>query len=230
MGEPSVGQDGPMAPLSHTPVIDTVIFDLGGVLTANGRLDDFTKRFTEHDPRLVSTLLMGDYAADTDHPWHRLERGEITWEENRRLNRQALADAGIELPPPPPGGTTFAPNVPVVDLVHELKEAGFTLGVLTNNVREFRSRWWGLLDFAGLFHDVVDSHEVGLRKPNPAIYRLALERLGAVADRAAFLDDVQSNVDAATRVGMHGIVVDIDPSIAVAEVRRLAGLPSRGGL
>ena len=90
--------------------------------------------------------------------------------------------------------------------------------------REFRALWWELLPFTELFDDVLDSHEVGLRKPNPAIYRLALERLGVEATRAVFLDDVQSNVDAATAVGLHGILVEVDPTSAVAAVRSLAGL------
>ena len=48
---------------------------------------------------------MGDYGADTDHPWHRLERGEITLEENREHNRRALAEIGIEMPPDRPAGS-----------------------------------------------------------------------------------------------------------------------------
>ena len=113
---------------------------------------------------------------------------------------------------------------PNFDLVHELKSCGFRLGVLTNNVRELRQAWWPMLDFANIFDDVVDSHEVGMRKPNHAIYKLSLSRLGVEAHRTAFLDDAQSNVDAATAVGMHGIWVDIDPTDAVQRVRQLANL------
>lgn len=208
-------------------VIDAVIFDFGGVLAANGRHSDFASRFPHADPQVVTRIFVGDYGDDGDHPWHRLERGEITLEENRRLNREALLAAGIDLPAPAPGETltlTFTPNEPVVALVHDLRAAGLRLGVLTNNVREFRDRWRAMLPFDDLFDDVVDSHEVGLRKPNPAIYQLALERLGAAAGRTAFLDDVPSNVAAAESLGMRGVVVDEDPLPAVATVRRWAGL------
>jgi epoxide hydrolase-like predicted phosphatase len=207
--------------------IDTVIFDLGGVLAATGRHSDFTARFPNADPDLVKSILIGDYGADSDHPWHRLERGEITMAENRALNKEALAAAGIEVPPPPPGGAPmfrFLPNEPVVQLVHDLRAAGVRLGVLTNNVAEFRDGWRTMMDFDALFDDVVDSHEVGMRKPNPAIYQLALARLGADAGSTAFLDDVQSNVDAADRVGMRGVLVEEDPLPAVATVRDWAGL------
>lgn len=208
-------------------VVDTVIFDVGGVLAENGRYSDFSKRFPPEQAEAVRAVLLGDYGTDGDHPWHRLERGEITLEENRRLNRDALKAAGIELPPPPPGGAPmieFRLNEPVVQLVHDLKAAGIRLGVLTNNVAEFRSSWRAMLPFDTLFDDVVDSHEVGLRKPNPAIYQLALERLGADATRSAFLDDVPTNVVAAQSVGMLAVVVDEDPLPAVATVRTWAGL------
>jgi putative hydrolase of the HAD superfamily len=94
--------------------------------------------------------------------------------------------------------------------------------MLTNNVAEFRPAWWPLAPWAELFDDIVDSHQVGLRKPNPAIYRLALERLDAGAATTAFLDDVEANVSAATAVGMVGIHVVDDGLDAIAEVRRLA--------
>ncbi|MEN9822351.1 MAG: hypothetical protein RLZ04_777 [Actinomycetota bacterium] len=208
--------------------VDSVIFDVGGVLARTGRHSDFTSRFPGADPDVVARIMLGDYGADDDHPWHRLERGEISFDEVRRLNKIALEKAGIVMPPAPPEGSreafSFELNPPVVELVHELRTAGLRLGVLTNNIREFRPMWRSMLDFDDLFDDVVDSHEVGLRKPNPAIYRLALERLGAQAERTVFLDDVTSNVEAAISVGMRAVVVDVDPAEAVATVRRWAGI------
>jgi epoxide hydrolase-like predicted phosphatase len=212
---------------SASRLIDAVIFDLGGVLAANGRHTDFAARFPAQQAEQVRSIMLGDYGADGDHPWHRLERGEITLQEVRRLNRTALATAGIELPPSPTGGAPmmeFVVNEPVAELVHELRREGFRLGVLTNNVAEFRAQWRTMLPFEELFDDIVDSHEVGMRKPNPAIYQLALARLGAEAGRTAFLDDVVSNVSAADALGMRGVLVDEDPSEAVATVRRWAGL------
>lgn len=206
-----------------------MIFDVGGVLATTGRHTDFARRFPTEDAEKVTRILLGDYGLDGDHPWHRLERGEISLEENRRLNRLALEAAGVQLqlPSPTPGGAPvieFAANEPVVQLARDLKAAGFRLGVLTNNVKEFRDYWWPMLAFEDMFDDIVDSHEVGLRKPNPAIYQLALARLGAAAERTAFLDDVPSNVSAADAVGIRGVLVEPDPTEAVATVRRWAGL------
>ncbi len=210
--------------------IDTVIFDLGGVLMSNGRQSDLVRRFPPDKAEAALRVFMGDYGADNDHPWHRLERGEIAFDEVRRLNRIGLAELGIELPEPPadakPGAApiTFQPNEPMIDLVVRLREAGLRTSILTNNVREFREHWRSVLDYDNLFDDIVDSHEVGLRKPNAAIYELALTRLNAEARRCAFLDDVASNVAAAELLGIFGVVVDEDCAPAIEAVEILAGL------
>ncbi len=222
-----MGQDVTVT-TTTTRQIDAVIFDLGGVLMKNGRHSDLVRRFPADKADAALRVFMGDYGADNDHPWHRLERGEISFEEVRRLNRASLAEIGIEIPAPAEGQTApamnFQPDTEMIDLVVRLRAAGLRTSILTNNVREFRDLWRPLLPYGELFDDIVDSHEVGLRKPNAAIYELALTRLKAVAGRSAFLDDVLTNVTAAERVGMLGILVDEDSGPAIETVERLAGL------
>jgi len=73
-----------------------------------------------------------------------------------------------------------------------------------------------------LFEVIVDSSEVGMRKPNPAIFRHALELLGVAPDRAVFLDDAPGNVAGAQAAGLHGILVDAaDPVPALDELAAL---------
>jgi putative hydrolase of the HAD superfamily len=73
-----------------------------------------------------------------------------------------------------------------------------------------------------LFNIVVDSCEVGYRKPDPRIFQKALEFLGGIPpEHAVFLDDYEGNVKAARLLGMHGIVVAPDPAEALAEFDRL---------
>lgn len=212
-------------------MITAVIFDLGGVLAANGRQSDVSARFPAEHAELVRSIFMGPYHEDTDHPWHRLERGEISMDDMRAQVGRMLAEAGVDVSAmrssaSSDGGVdwAFQPNEPVVDLVERLRSHGVRTGVLTNNVVEMRPLWQSMLDFDALFDDVVDSSAVGLRKPNPAIYRLALERLGVDAAETAFLDDVVSNVDAAIALGITGVVVDEDPWPAVRRVEALTGL------
>jgi putative hydrolase of the HAD superfamily len=217
-----------------TRQIDTVIFDLGGVLMHNGRHSDFTKRFPPEIAAEAQRIFVGEFGVDTDHPWHRLERGEITMAECNVLQKEAFAAAGIEMPArpaPEPSADgkpapmlTFEPNLEMMDLAARLRAAGLGIGILTNNAREFRDLWRTLMPYEELFDDIVDSHEVGLRKPNRAVYELALSRLKGTASRAAFLDDLPSNVEAAAALGMYGVLVDIDAAPAIAEVERLAAL------
>ena len=78
-------------------------------------------------------------------------------------------------------------------------------GILSNSgpgAREAERRW----GFEAITDDIVYSHEVGLRKPDPAIYPLAAQRLGVEPQEVVFLDDVQANVDAALAVGMAAVL------------------------
>ena len=217
--------------MSSNRAVDTVIFDLGGVIMANGGPRDFTRRYPDHDPKVVAEIVMGPHHLDTDHQWHRVERGEISLAECRAITKKMLDDAGIVATVAPPTTTTgqagtfnFALSAPMVKFVHDLKDNGFRIGILTNNVREFREMWWPLMDFEDVFDTIVDSHEVAMRKPNPDIYHLTMNRLGAEPSRTAFLDDLQANVDAANAVGMYGILVEEDPTGAIARARQLTNL------
>lgn len=207
---------------------DAVIFDLGGVIMKNGGPRDFTSRYPDHDPAMVAELIMGPHHLDTDHPWHRVERGEITLAECRALTKQLLDDAGLvaTAPPAKPVSTsgaafTFQLNDDMVQFIHDLKEAGLPIAILTNNVKEFREWWWPLMDFDSIFDAIVDSHEVKMRKPNPEIYHLTMNRIGATPERTVFLDDLAANVAAANAVGMHGVLVEEDSSGAIARARAL---------
>jgi epoxide hydrolase-like predicted phosphatase len=210
--------------------VDTVIFDLGGVIMRNGGPRDFTRRYPDHDPAVVAEIVMGPHHLDTDHQWHRVERGEITLDECRSITKQKLDDAGIvaTVPATAPASNAnpfnFQLNEDMVAFIHDLKSAGIPIGILTNNVKEFRPMWWPLMDYENIFDTIVDSHEVKIRKPNPAIYELTMSRLNATPTRTAFLDDLLANVHAANSLGMHGVHVEEDSSGAIATARALTGL------
>ena len=82
--------------------------------------------------------------------------------------------------------------------------------------------WRSIIPVDELFEAVVDSSAVGMRKPDPRIYRLALERLEVSRpETSAFLDDFEPNVDAARKLGMHGVLVGQDIAPALAELDRI---------
>lgn len=110
-----------------------------------------------------------------------------------------------------------------VDLLQTLRGQSIPTYALTNFSSETyplaQARFPFLADFAGT---VVSGRE-GLIKPDPAIYRLLLERYALDAERAVFIDDKIENVDAARALGFHGIHCT-DPALLRPALRAL-GLP-----
>jgi epoxide hydrolase-like predicted phosphatase len=168
-------------------------------------------------------LLLGPYDTDTDHMWHRVERGEapivdwITWVG------EETAAAGVTVDWEAFGsmmGRLTVHDV-IVDRVRSLRPEGYRTALCTNNVREGSKSWRELVPVDELFDVVVDSSEVGLRKPDARIFRLTLDRLG-VEDpgRAVFLDDHPGNVAGAERAGLVGLLVG-DPAEAVVALDAL---------
>ncbi len=201
--------------------IDAALFDFGGVLVREGSVNDFARIAPHADPAVVLSHAIGAYHEDDDHPWHRVERGELDMAEWYTLTVAALSEAGIEVVVPSSGSVAFTPNEPVVDAVRAVRAAGGRTAVVTNNVRELSDTWRPVLPLDELFDTVVDSCEVGLRKPNPAIYLLACERLGVAPDRAVLLDDIESNLHGARAAGLRAIHVGPDPEPAVEALRAL---------
>ena len=177
------------------------------------------------DGQVVLDLMLGPYDEDTDHAWHRFERGEITAQEyGADLFARAIeADLQLDFASLANMMSRLDVHDVVVDRIRRLRADGYRTGLVTNNVKEASSQWRELVPVDELFEVIVDSSEVGMRKPNPAIFLHALELLGGVApQRAVFLDDSAGNVAGAQAAGMHGILVDAaDPSGALAELDEL---------
>ncbi len=97
-------------------------------------------------------------------------------------------------------------------------------GIITNNLVELREHWRSMLPVDDLFDFVVDSSEVGMRKPNPAIFEHALVIGGYTADQVIFLDDFEGNVVAARALEIRSILVDGDGAKTVADLDAVLGL------
>ncbi len=92
----------------------------------------------------------------------------------------------------------------LVDYVRTLRGRVWT-GILSNSAdgaRREESRRYG---FPELVDDIVYSHEVGLAKPDRAIFQLACMRLGVHPVETVFIDDLAANVDGATSAGLHAV-------------------------
>ena len=86
-----------------------------------------------------------------------------------------------------------------------LRDRGLRTAILSNSGPGAREaeRHYG---FESITDDIVYSHEVGLRKPDPEIFALATSRLGVRTGEVVFLDDVPANVDAARAAGWHAVL------------------------
>ena len=187
---------------------DVLICDFGGVLTTP--LQEGFLAYQEESG--VSLEALGTAMARAakehgDHPLFVLERGEITEVEFRDRIERHLED-GFDL------GRLRAlyferlePNGPMIDFIRGLRGRGVRAALLTNNVREWEPLWRSKLpEIDELFELVVDSAFVGLRKPDPAIFTLTLDRLGGVeAGRCVFVDDLDVNCEAARALGMAAV-------------------------
>ncbi len=206
--------------------IRAVLFDFGGVFTASpfGALDVIGER-TGADPQVLMEVVFGPYHEDTDHPWHRLERGEVDLPSARDEILALGRERGVDADPfhvlAAIGGG--GPRESVVACVRELRASGRQTALITNNAKEFRAGWRGMLPVDELFHVIVDSSEIGIRKPDPRIFELTLERLAIAPEEAAFLDDFPSNVTAAEALGIRGILVEPDPASALRSLDALLG-------
>jgi putative hydrolase of the HAD superfamily len=109
----------------------------------------------------------------------------------------------------------------MIEFVRGLLGRGVRAALLTNNVREWEPLWRAKLpEIDELFEEVVDSAFVGIRKPDPAIYELTLERLGGIEPgRCVFVDDLDVNCDTARALGMAAVRFE-SAEQAIGEIER----------
>lgn len=177
-----------------------VLFDLGGVLIGWDPARAFAQVMpAEQVPAFLARI---DFAA-----WNAQHDGGLPFAEGERalIARFPADEAAVRayrqhfdraLTGPVPGtGAVLA----------ELQQAGVQLAALTNWSAETfpvaRQRFGILRRFAG----VLVSGEERLAKPDPAVFRLALDRFGFVAERCTFVDDAEANVAAARAAGLTAV-------------------------
>jgi putative hydrolase of the HAD superfamily len=192
--------------------IRAVISDFGGVLTTPllGSFLAFQNE-TGIPAETLGVAMQRIAERQGEHPLFELERGRMTESDFLvGLRDELAADLGHE-----PELHRFSeiyfealePNEPMIELMRGLRDRRYRMALLTNNVREWEPLWRAMLPVDEIFEVIVDSAFVGLRKPEPAIYELALERIGGGVGAAdcLFVDDVEHNVVAARDLGMTAV-------------------------
>jgi len=182
--------------------MDTVLFDLGKVLL-DWSPRYYYGRFFGGDERALARFL----TEVVGHEWIvAMDRGlpmdEAIAARQRQFPEHAELIARWKEGWPEMLRGEIAGTVAVLE---ELAARGRRLYALTNFSHETWPVARARFDFLGRFEDVVVSGEVGLVKPDPRIYRLAIERCRLDPARTVFVDDLPANVAAARAEGLHGV-------------------------
>lgn len=218
-----MGSVGAIAEPEQRAGIDTVVFDLGGVLI-------------DWDPRYLFRKLLPDDAAverfliDTEfEEWNCRHDAGMSWAAaTEQIARTHPDYAPIFALYPQRFLETVSGEIGgSIEIVRELRASGVRLLALTNFARTnfiLAQQVFGWLDeFDGL---VISSHE-GVAKPDHRVYRVLIDRYGARPEATAFVDDRLANVTAARELGFTSVLFE-DPDQLRAELARL-GLLTAGG-
>jgi putative hydrolase of the HAD superfamily len=191
--------------------IEAIVSDFGGVLTTP-LLDAFLGLQERRGiPLEAFGTALARAAADNGgaNPLFELETGRLTESRFVELLGGALrAELGRDVDLARFGETFFEhlhPNDELFSFMRELHGRGYRMAILTNNVREWEPLWRSMLPIDELFELVVDSGFEGVRKPDPRIYEVTLDRLGVAAGATLFVDDMEVNCDAARALGMQAV-------------------------
>lgn len=183
-------------------MIKAIIFDFGRVITAQKPLSLFRSYEEELglDPDTINSIMFGSQAwqdtllgrKTTEEFWHLIgpELGLKTADEVNRFRRRYHADEAI--------------NEAVLDLIRKLR-GRYKLAILSNSPPDL-TRWLADWEMRDLFEVVFCSGDEGMIKPDPAAFKLTLERLGVEPGKAVFIDDTPEHVEAARKLGIQGII------------------------
>lgn len=207
-----------------------ILWDFGGVFTTSP-FEAFNRYEAEHG--LPRDFIRGLNATNPQHnAWARFERSELSAAEFDRAFLDESTAAGHAVR----GSDVIAllsgdVRPRMVETLRRLK-GRYVHACITNNVRSGRGagmatdpeRAARVQEVMDLFDFVIESSRVGVRKPEPAIYELALERLGVRAEETVFLDDLGVNLKPAKAMGMTTIKV-LDEAQALRDLNRVLAGP-----
>lgn len=181
---------------------DVVLFDLGGVVLTDSW--DYPERW-----RAADHFNLDREKLDAGHhafyvPWDIGKTSmveylnEVVFNEPRSFSQDEFIAFMMELSQPLPNGA--------LGILKEIAASDqYMVGSLNNEPREtneYRFKTFGLREYLQM---TFTSCYLGVRKPEPAIFRLVLDVLGKPAERILFIDDRQPNVEAAAAMGIHSI-------------------------
>jgi putative hydrolase of the HAD superfamily len=195
--------------------IEAIIFDVGGVLhESNSAMDDdlFQELGINNDTlsaiRASEMPLLGSGELDEREFWDKVHANygvrPVATDEN--LLGRAFGEA-------------IEPHTPILELAKELGESGIKLAILSNTIEPHAKALKEKGIYSG-FDYVFLSHELGMRKPDPAIYEHTLEALKTTPEATIFVDDDPANVEVAESLGINGVVYT-DADSVIEKIRAI---------
>lgn len=178
--------------------IQAVIFDFGGVLIEWDPRRVFQRYFPSRPQAMEQFLREVNFAG-----WNALQ-------DKGRSFSEGIALLAAEYPRYAPAIRAFwehwedsigGPIPDSISILRRLKQAGYPLYGLSNWSAETFPIIEERYDFFELFNDIIISGQVKLIKPDPAIFKLAQQRIGLPASSCLLIDDSQANTEAASRLG-----------------------------
>lgn len=187
-----------------------VISDFGGVLTTPlaAAFQQVSERAGITFQDLGTAMAMAGVALG-ENPLYALETGRLSeLDFMAALSAELSRARGEQVSLEGFGEALFSglrPNGRFLAFLQTLRARGHAMAICTNNVREWSSRWRAMIPVTELFDVVVDSSELGVRKPDPHIYETTLAALEVAPRDAVFIDDLEINCDAAAALGMRAV-------------------------
>lgn len=218
---------------SHATPPLAVLWDFGGVILSSP-FEAFNRY--EQEAGLPKDFIRG---INTRNPhanaWAKMERSEVSLDGFVALFEQEARDLGHRL-----DGWKILQALSgdirpqMVEALRRCK-AAFRVACITNNMKSGEGpgmarspdKAKAVAEIMSLFEHVIESSKLGMRKPDPRIYRHACDLIGVTPDRCIYLDDLGINLKPAREMGMRTIKV-VDPEIAIDELQAMVGIPLRG--
>jgi putative hydrolase of the HAD superfamily len=219
--------------ISHAKTPLAVLWDFGGVILTSP-FEAFNRY--EAEIGLPKDFIRSLNARNGDtNAWAKMERSEVSLEGFVALFEEEARQLGHKV-----DGWRILQSLSG-DIRPQMVEAlrrcsrAFRVACITNNMKHGEGpgmarsadKAKAVAEIMTLFEHVVESSKLGLRKPDPRIYRHACDLLGVQPEDCVYLDDLGINLKPARALGMRTIKVG-DPDLAIEELQAMVGIPLRG--